>query len=153
MNVIYINGVTVFQYYDKIEDNLEQRKLSNPHPWSVWHIHNLTLLVLKPGEFSQYHGCWCPGDARSQDISSHSIDSVGQPGLCLPVCVMSVLGNDKKRKYILKFSQKKFSTSRVKILVVQWFMSALCTNLVLSVHVNKSWWLVVPWGTMQHWQA
>ena len=23
---------------------------------------------------SQYHGCWCPGDARSQDISSYDID-------------------------------------------------------------------------------
>ena len=22
----------------------------------------------------QYHGCWCPGDARSQDIGSHGID-------------------------------------------------------------------------------
>ena len=22
---------------------------------------------------SQYHGCWCPGDARSQDISIHDI--------------------------------------------------------------------------------
>ena len=25
---------------------------------------------------SQYHGCWCPGDARSQDISSYDIDIV-----------------------------------------------------------------------------
>ena len=25
---------------------------------------------------SQCHGCWCPGDARSQDISSHDIDLV-----------------------------------------------------------------------------
>ena len=25
---------------------------------------------------SQYHGCWCPGDARSQGISSHGIDLV-----------------------------------------------------------------------------
>ena len=28
--------------------------------------------------YSQYHGCWCPGDARSQDISSHGIDLVIQ---------------------------------------------------------------------------
>ena len=25
---------------------------------------------------SQYHGCWCPGDVRSQGISSHDIDLV-----------------------------------------------------------------------------
>ena len=25
---------------------------------------------------SQYYGCWCPGDARSQDISSYDIDQV-----------------------------------------------------------------------------
>ena len=24
--------------------------------------------------FSQYHGCWCPGDVRSQGISSHDIE-------------------------------------------------------------------------------
>ena len=28
---------------------------------------------------SQYQGCWCPGDARSQDISNHDIDYV-KPG-------------------------------------------------------------------------
>ena len=25
---------------------------------------------------SQYQGCWCPGDSKSQDISSHGIDLV-----------------------------------------------------------------------------
>ena len=25
---------------------------------------------------SQYHGCWCPGDARSQGISNNDIDLV-----------------------------------------------------------------------------
>ena len=25
---------------------------------------------------SQYHGCWCPGDVRSQGINSHGIDLV-----------------------------------------------------------------------------
>ena len=25
---------------------------------------------------SQYYGCWCPGDARSQGISNHDIDYV-----------------------------------------------------------------------------
>ena len=26
--------------------------------------------------YSQYHGCWCPGDGRSQDISSRGIGLV-----------------------------------------------------------------------------
>ena len=26
--------------------------------------------------YSQYHGCWCPGDVRSQGINSHDIDLV-----------------------------------------------------------------------------
>ena len=25
---------------------------------------------------NQYHGCWCPGDAKSQGINSHDIDLV-----------------------------------------------------------------------------
>ena len=25
---------------------------------------------------SQYHGCWCPGDDRSQGITNHDIDYV-----------------------------------------------------------------------------
>ena len=26
--------------------------------------------------YIQYHGCWCPGDTRSQGISSHGIDLI-----------------------------------------------------------------------------
>ena len=25
---------------------------------------------------SQYHGCWCPGSLRRQDINAHDIDYV-----------------------------------------------------------------------------
>ena len=32
--------------------------------------------------YSQYHGCWCPGDARSQGISNHGIGLVKQRQLC-----------------------------------------------------------------------
>ena len=28
--------------------------------------------------YNQYHGCWCPGDVRSQGISSNDID-LGKP--------------------------------------------------------------------------
>ena len=33
---------------------------------------NKNLPILR----TQYHGCWCPGDVRSQGISSHDIDLV-----------------------------------------------------------------------------
>ena len=39
----------------------------------------LTLNVRVPvylGLSSQYHGCWCPGDERSQGISSRDINYV-----------------------------------------------------------------------------
>ena len=29
-------------------------------------------------------GCWCPGDARGQGISSHTINNAGQVETCLP---------------------------------------------------------------------
>ena len=35
------------------------------------------------GEPGQYHGCWWPGDRRSQVISSNDIDHVGYMGSCL----------------------------------------------------------------------
>ena len=34
-------------------------------------------LELKPEysiELGQYHGCWCPGSLRRQDINSHDIE-------------------------------------------------------------------------------
>ena len=27
-------------------------------------------------QHSKYHGCWCPGSLRRQDISTHDIDYV-----------------------------------------------------------------------------
>ena len=31
---------------------------------------------INPVQHSKYHGYWCPGDARSQDISTHDIDYI-----------------------------------------------------------------------------
>ena len=49
-----------------------------------------------------YHGCWCPGSLRRQDISSHDIDYVVEAGPCLTrggistTCVLLVWRNDVK---------------------------------------------------------
>ena len=40
---------------------------SEPSHQPAWTKDLLILLI-------QYHGCWCPGDTRSQGISSHGID-------------------------------------------------------------------------------
>ena len=36
------------------------------------YLHFMSFLLLQ----YQYHGCWCPGDARSQGISNHDINIV-----------------------------------------------------------------------------
>ena len=52
------------------------------HFMSLLHIDMTEVVkILRPGPtysipHSQYHGCWCHGDVRSQGISSHDIDLV-----------------------------------------------------------------------------
>ena len=69
----------------------------------------------------QYHGCWCPGSLRRQDISSHDIDYVQyvSPGLTwgriLSTCVISMWINGLiyKMQIYVYVPSEKFSTSRV----------------------------------------
>ena len=57
----------------------------------------------------QYHGCWCPGSLRCQDISSHDIDYVEYVGTgltwgrILSICVILMWSNDMKCEYIFMF--------------------------------------------------
>ena len=54
------------------------------HFVSFLHIDTMQVVEILPLEqdknlpilHNQYHGCWCPGDVRSQGISSHDIDLV-----------------------------------------------------------------------------
>ena len=70
-----------------------------------------TLLTekLKSEALTQYHGCWCPGSLRRQDISSNDIDFVEYvgPGLIwgriLSTCVISMWSNGMKCKYMFMF--------------------------------------------------
>ena len=46
------------------------------HPPLTWHRELKSDIMLDedlPILYSQYHGCWCPGDARSQGINNHDI--------------------------------------------------------------------------------
>ena len=83
-------------------------------------------------QLGRYHGCWCPGSLRHQDISSHNIDYVEYAGPCLTwgristTCVISMCRNDIKCKYLFMFpwqslprkgliadlTTKKFKTKR-----------------------------------------
>ena len=76
----------------------------------------LTLNVQGPshiGLFGQYHGCWCPGSSRHQDINNNAIDCVEYVGLgltwgrILSTCVISMWSNDIKCKYMFIFPLKK----------------------------------------------
>ena len=51
------------------------------HFVSFLHIDTTQVVEIRPQirqepTYSQYHGCWCPGDVRSQGISSHDTDLV-----------------------------------------------------------------------------
>ena len=61
---------------------------------------------------SQYHGCWWPGDARSQDISSHCI------GLVCP-------------------DDSSFSTRRVNVLII-WNKNY---QSIFQIHHARLFWL------------
>ena len=63
----------------------------NPCIWSCAHrFHNVMnnrLTLLKLG---QWHGCWCPGDERSQVINIHGIAYVQLTNHCLPFDQISI---------------------------------------------------------------
>ena len=50
------------------------------HFMSFLHTNKTQVVEIPPqirqGPDNQYHGCWCPGDDRSQGISNHDIDLV-----------------------------------------------------------------------------
>ena len=63
----------------------------------------------------QYHGCWCPGSLRRQDISSHDIDYIEYVGpsrirgSVLSTCVKSMWSNGIKCKYMFMFYPKNLA--------------------------------------------
>ena len=103
------------------------------HPWSLKHIPFIN--PLRPEQnvgkeifnffkvanrvnsiyLGQYHGCWCPGSLRRQDISNHDIDWVKlvSPGLIRGrisiIYGMSVWRNDIKCKYMFMFPLKNLA--------------------------------------------
>ena len=80
-------------------------------------------------KLGQYHGCWCPGSLRRQDISSHDIDCVEHvaPGLTwvrfLSTCVVSMWSNDIKCKYMIMFRMQTLARKELSygtLLTAHW---------------------------------
>ena len=63
----------------------------------------------------QYHGYWCPGSLRRQDISSHDTDYIEYVGpsrirgSVLSTCVKSMWSNDIECKYMFMFPLKNLA--------------------------------------------
>ena len=69
----------------------------------------------------KYHGCWCPGSLRRQDISTHDIDYVEYVSSCLTwgrvstTCIMSMWRNNRKCKYMFLFTLKNSACKGLEI--------------------------------------
>ena len=85
----------------------------------------------------QYHGCWCPGSLRRQDISSHDIDYIEYVGpsrirgSVLSTCVKSMWSNGIKCKYMFVFPLKNLARKGLKLyffnhMGVPYALSNLC---------------------------
>ena len=80
-----------------------------------WYDNCLTLNVRGLSLIDQYHGCWCPGSLRRQDISTHDIEYVLYVCSCptwgriSTTCVMSMWRNDMKCKYMFLFPLKNLA--------------------------------------------
>ena len=107
----------------------------------------------------QYHGCWCSGSLRRQDISSHDIDYVEYMspvltcGGILSTCVKSMWSNDIKCEYMFMFPQKNLARKGLKLWVVMMpnLMSLVALQFVVTLQVvimticsdatdDKSWY-------------
>ena len=71
---IDFNWLFTCYFFPKKHNHLFALHVIPPH----WHdIHNWNPSSYKT--ISQYHGYWCPGDARSEGISNHDIGLVTPP--------------------------------------------------------------------------
>ena len=114
----------------------------------LWFLSQLWGSCIIFSNLSQYHGCWWPGNAKSQGINSqggcccpdslycqvisnHSIDHVSQAELCLPcvrvstTCSISSMKNDIKHQ-CTKFLQQN---------------SALSVKCIKTQFSNAYYWL------------
>ena len=80
----------------------------------------------------QYHGCWCPGTLRRQDISSHDIDYIdyGGPSLTwgriLSTCVISMWITDMKCEFVFPLN----NLARKRLMVESQGHQQICTDYV-----------------------
>ena len=124
---IYISIVPLkFGVDIQSQTKVRVRKLKNPiwlpgshfelNPWLAGDQVNSVYL-------GQYHGCWCPGSLRCQDISSHDIDYIEYVGprirgSVLSTCVKSMWSNDINCKYMFMFPLKNLALKGLTLLKI-----------------------------------
>ena len=102
----------------------------------------------------QYHGCWCPGSLRRQDISSHDIDYIEYVGpsrirgsVSSP-CVKSMWSNDIKCKYMFMFPLKNLA--RKGLIVCMVLSDHFCPHKYSSQKATPHPWLWNMWYLLWH---
>ena len=102
----------------------------------------ITLTRVISVQLGQYHGCWCPGSLRRQDISSHNIDYVEyvSPGLTweriLSTCVISMWSNDIKCKYMFYVPSENLAHKGLSLTQRQIAVSPGWGNVINSCRVT-----------------
>ena len=103
----------------------------------------LILNVRGSSYLGQFHGCWCPGSLRRQDIISHDINCIGYVdpsltwGRIFSTCVKSMWRNDIKSKYMFMFPQNK--------LACKWLSTAtLSVSILWMCSCHHGLWFLMP---------
>ena len=116
--------------------------------WNLMHDEPLTCVDQVISVWlGQYHGCWCPGFLRRQDISSHDIDYVEYvgPGLTwgriLRTCVILMWSNDIKCKYVFMFTLK--SLARKELMFLCQSCMYCRTRFILKIQMYHDPWTSV----------
>ena len=100
--------------------SVQNFKMMHQFKWMLWMMGFSSWDLSLQGwidsvQHSQYHGCWCPGDFRRQDINTHGIDYVQQLSSCLTwgristTCALSMWRKDMKCKYVFWFPLKNLA--------------------------------------------
>ena len=88
-------------------------------------------------KLGQYHGCWCSGSLRRQDISSHDTDYIEYLGpyltwgRILRTCVISMWRNDIECKYMSMFTLKNLARKGLK--------ASMMPAMAASWHMGGMW--------------
>ena len=85
------------------------------------------------------HVCWCPGDRRSEDISTHDIGCIKLVRIAI-TCVMLVWINDINWNFNLMFSVENWSRKGLMKLETSSTANMYCSRLINSQPIPFGIW-------------